>query len=414
MKKEKKISKAMKYAEIAQIFNTLDRYRVFLGEAGERRVLKCDHETRTYKLAKFSVISDEIYMLALQHGDDYALIARDADEVTRCWIKLATPIETPKEIAFKNDPEYAMQRLNFDRETGISLADLPYTRSIIDRMNDVDAFCSFIGSLWYDESHRHQFIWFYGPGRDGKSTLTAALHEIFGGAAVSVNVPESDGSARFWNTHIENKRIAIFDDAENTKFTSSGKFKALTGDKFMMIEHKGQKPYQVRNNCKFLFVSNNEPSLKTDVADFRRMIICKISPPVSPWKEMGAEFEKGVKAEAGGFFNYCLDSYELFCMPDHKEIPVSDEQPAMQQAAADSTESDFQEVLDLNFKVGGSYYVEASILNSVLRRNKVHPKKWREWAAKRHGLRTEKRCKVNDKNCYLGLGYVQGLEAMST
>jgi hypothetical protein len=385
MKSVNKVTKGMKHREIAQWIQQEAKYAVYLGPDGHKRIIQMDLEKLTCKTISHEVLADDVWHIAEKIGDDFVLTGREADEVVQTWKKFSEPVTTPKQIAFSDYDDIAFHRLSFNRKRGVTLDDIPYTKSILDRTNDIDALCAFIGSLWHDDSHRHQFVWFHGPGGDGKSTLTAALHEIFGEAAVSVNVPESDGSARFWNTHIENKRIAIFDDAENTKFTSSGKFKALTGDKFMMIEHKGQKPYQVRNNCKFLFVSNNAPSLKTDIADFRRMIICEITPPVSPWKEMGSEFERGVRAESGDFFNYCLDTYERLC-PDHDRIPVSEDQVQIQQEAADATEADFQCLLETQFRLSPSGKCAATKFTEKCRVFRLKPKDVADWLKKRHGL----------------------------
>lgn len=402
MKSGKKVSRAIKYAELASIFDARGKYKVYKDSEGARRILKRDDETRTYSHSKIALIADEIYMLALEHGDEYTITSTDSEEVGKCWVKLSEPIAAPREIGFFSDEDYVFHRLKFDRKEDVTLDDLPFTKSILDRMNDAEAFCAFIGSLWHDESYRHQFIWFYGPGKDGKSTLTAALHEIFGTGATSVNVPDDQSSARFWNTNIENKRIAIFDDAENTKFTSSGKFKALTGDEFMVVEHKGKLPYKVKNNCKFIFVSNNEPSIKTDVADFRRMIICEITPPVSPWREMGREFVSGVKRESGAFFNYCLNIYAELC-PEHDEIPVSDTQQELQQEAADTTEAVFQCLLDSQFRLSSSGQCLATKVTEKCSSSKVQHKDFVGWLKKRHGLEMKRVHGRDGGNYYKGI-----------
>jgi hypothetical protein len=108
-------------------------------------------------------------------------------------------------------------------------------------------------------------------------------------------------------------------DCGNFKFPSAGLFKTLTGGDPITIEKKGQQAYTALLNCKFLFTSNELPSLSSEKSDKRRAIFCRMAD--GDRVVWSADFEDRLWAEGGAFLWHCLERYRALC-PNHGPIPV--------------------------------------------------------------------------------------------
>jgi phage/plasmid-associated DNA primase len=252
-------------------------------------------------------------------------------------------------------------------------------------MNDYEAFCAWIGSLFHEDGYRHQYIWLHGPGGDGKSTITNAFLEAFAGSAVTVRIPDHH-TRRFFNSTIVGKRLAIFSDAESDDFTTSGHFKELTGDDFILVEEKYKAPYQAKNNCKFLFISNESPTVRNRESDRRRCIPISIDPPHGDLANMGPRFTKLVQSETPLFINFCLDMYETYMRDGVKPITLNEAAQEALQNHADDTDSLYEEIFHEHFRVEPSSMVRCSDLNARVRSCKANTKKFREWVEVRLGI----------------------------
>jgi len=382
--KPQKISKVKRHEHIIRIMAKEKKYSCFLDPECQRVpvVLK---EDRTVSITNYRVMSDEAYNIGMSEGDEYKVLGREAEEVAIGFIRAIEPIPAPVDVVFKSDERLAFSRLAFDRKEFIAIEDMPWTASILKRMNDYQAFCAWIGSLFHEDGYRHQYVWLHGPGGDGKSTITSAILEAFAGSAVPVRIPDHH-TRRFFNASIVGKRVAIFGDAESSDFTTSGHFKEITGDDYILVEEKYKSPYQAKNNCKFLFISNEAPTVRNRESDRRRCIPISIDPPHGDLANMGPKFTELVRAEAPLFINYCLDTYDTYMDYGVKPITLNEAAQEALQNHADDTDSLYEEIFNEHFRIEPSSRVRCSDLNARVRSCKASTKKFREWVEVRLGI----------------------------
>lgn len=140
------------------------------------------------------------------------------------------------------------------------------------RVTNFDALLAWIWSLFEKDSDISQYLYLYGNGNDGKSVLASVLGKLLGSAYLTAT--QLDIENRFFLPNILGKRVCYISEA-SPKFPMSGRFKALTGERAILCEIKGQQHFQSTHNCKFLFASNNKLDLSHSRADQRRVIYCE-------------------------------------------------------------------------------------------------------------------------------------------
>lgn len=382
--KPQKISKIKKHYYLIRKMASSRKFGCYI-DPNLNRVPILIKEDRTVSPTNLKVIADEALAVGLGEGEDYHVFGKEAEDVAIGFLRAIEPIPAPVDVVFKSDDRLAFSRLAFDRKEFIAIEDMPWTATILNRMNDYQAFCAWIGSLFHEDGYRHQYVWLHGPGGDGKSTITNAILEAFAGSAVTVRIPDHH-TRRFFNASIVGKRLAIFSDAESSDFTTSGHFKELTGDDYILVEEKYKSPYQAKNNCKFLFISNEAPTVRNRESDRRRCIPISIDPPHGDLANMGPKFTELVRAEAPLFINFCLDMYDSYMDFGIKPITLNEAAQEALQNHADDTDSLYEEIFNEHFRIEPSARVRCSDLNARVRSCKANTKKFREWVEVRLGI----------------------------
>jgi hypothetical protein len=150
-------------------------------------------------------------------------------------------------------------------------------QEILDRVDDPESvrpLSLWIGSLMDPNSDRSQYLFLYGEGGNGKSSLALMLATVLGRAAISLRA--STFTSKFGKAPCANRRLVIFDDTKNASFMASGDFREATGSDTLAVERKGKDVINMRNDLKFLITSNRLPELDGDHADMRRNIFVKL------------------------------------------------------------------------------------------------------------------------------------------
>lgn len=225
--------------------------------------------------------------------------------------------EEPATVAFKGTTCPTFHRLEFDPEPG----ECPNFNSIIDNINNGEALCAFIWSLFEPQSYKQQAVWWYGLGMDGKGTISQMLEWMLGTACLATSSDDYKSNKSFFFESLVGKRIVIFSDENNRKLFMSGWFKRLSGDDSVLINPKGEKPYNARLNLKLMVHSNHEPDFDNTNAHLRRVIYC--SPKGSNNRSVDPKFADKIKAELPQILFKCREYYNKLVI-NHGPIQSDD------------------------------------------------------------------------------------------
>lgn len=115
-------------------------------------------------------------------------------------------------------------------------------------------------TLWpgYDD---HVFAYFVGEGRNGKSTLLHLVQELVGRANYSAISLAQLGGNRFAPANLEGMLVNVSEESggNDLSLEELNIIKDLSAGGEMQVEHKGQKPFMLRNRAKLIFSANKTP-----------------------------------------------------------------------------------------------------------------------------------------------------------
>ncbi len=169
----------------------------------------------------------------------------------------------------------------------------------LSRMNNRLGFMAFMGAIIDPSANPQQYLWLYGAGNDGKSTVLSVLQSLFGSAALTTDWPDNPNN--FFTSRMEGKRLMLLDDQEHDRIVRSGLFKTVTGSKSILIEHKGQAPYLIDNRILVVAASNHRPRIKAESHDTRRLVLCEIK----SHSDSIANYEAQLLLYGDQFFSVC-------------------------------------------------------------------------------------------------------------
>lgn len=249
------------------------------------------------------------------------LTERKAKEVFAYWRGTTSPVGKIPFTRWKSEPGITWSRLPWDLTPDHDEKLIPtwgHLLAKIDSTSARESLMAWIGSLFFEQSYRQQYVWIYGGGGNGKGAIARFLYRIFGAKGSQFLSTVDKQPNQFWTGRLVGKRLVAIPDCENYHFPSSGLFKTLSGDDPILVEPKGKDAYTTTFNCKFLFTSNQLPALSSEKADMRRPIFVRIE----GGPEWGEGFEERLWAEGGAFLWHCVEKYRQYC-PTHGPIPVN-------------------------------------------------------------------------------------------
>lgn len=249
----------------------------------------------------------------------YAFTEKQARDCVKYWIASTPPIEMPKYLGQKDEEGLCFQRLNFN------YGDTPNETTVLDelmsRCSNNIALKQYIGSLTVENSSRFQYLWIYGSGGEGKGSLGRGLMNIFGDGSVTMAVPKTDSQKQFLTFSLLGKRLCIFPECSNYQFPQDPLFKQLTGGDYVWFEAKGKMGHSGKINCKFIFLSNDQPGVHGTDANMRRMIYSEIEKPTI--KYSASVYDALIAAEMPSFIIKCRQEYLEAC-PQGEDIQIND------------------------------------------------------------------------------------------
>lgn len=243
-------------------------------------------------------------------GPSCKLSANEAKEILSLFKIKVPKIKTVEPIGFKtsdNMPNYTFQRLDFEwpMKEGKDCEDCGDTfRNFLGNMSNPDAFSAYLGSLFISSSDRQQYLWLYGSGNNGKSSIMRFLSRLFGPSA-HTDSPEMLLKTKHGTAALLGKRLCCFPDTNNHKFMMSGAFKMLTGGDNVRIEQKFKGVFSTALTVKFIVSSNEMPQISAMECDLRRIIFCKLGRPA----QFDPKFESKLWDDREKIVGYCIDKY---------------------------------------------------------------------------------------------------------
>lgn len=263
------------------------------------------------------------------------------------------------DFEFKSEGGLTFCRLPFD--PAAEVVETPTWDILLSNFSNTDALKAWVGSLFMRDSDRSQYLWLYGSGGNGKSTMARVLGEVLERFVVFVNAPEGESARKHFSSQLKHKRLAVFDDfkfcSRADNFLRSGLFKSITGGTKVQIERKYENPFDTKINCKFLFTSNVKPSLSGDMADQRRIIYCEAQDLMQA-RAHDPSFYKKLKREVYDFISNCILKYHEFC-PQGGPIPVDAD---IGKGLADEAYDNEQAFFDTSFVFDSEQCVVSSSL----------------------------------------------------
>lgn len=289
-------------------------FHVIEDHKGERDILKELPGNIVSYVAKTSLLS------AIQHYCKHSELIgpqtpATVEHVVKMWMRITDPIKQPAYIVDKSYEGLAFARLPFDTTTYATLTSC--FENILKRCDKPNELCAFIGSLFFPEADKQQYLFMYGEGSDSKGTILRFLRQLMP-AAVQSTQPPDKGGGRFWNSLLMGKRLIIMPDCEDMSFFGNGRFKSITGGDAVLIEDKGKPGFTDTLDCKFIVASNKKPDITGDISDVRRLIYVEFE--TVPPAEVKKDFELVLLKHAQEIISYCKMKYLELC-PEHKAIP---------------------------------------------------------------------------------------------
>lgn len=264
--------------------------------------------------------------------------------------------EYPHALLFKDDKRIAFHKFSYkieelasvDAATELIEKKAPIFMEFLTRCSNWPAVTAFIGSLLDPDSDRSQYLWLYGDGENGKSTLVRFLMATLGGTKVCTKVMPPTKDDKFWLADIVTKRLAVIDDCNEYTFVSKSLFKSVTGDKISKVYRKFKAGSDEPINAKFIITSNDKPEVKRTRAEIRRCLYQEIAPlPVGT--SVDGSIHLKMVAEAEYIYTACYTHYL-----ESRKIGQYIWQPKEHiEALIDSHEEDMQSFFDKYFVYTG-------------------------------------------------------------
>jgi hypothetical protein len=315
--------------------------------------------------------------------DDYQLTEGGARECMRYWFFSTATIEEPAMVHWQGEHGLCFRRLPWERR--VDPFACPTWDKFLERLSNRQAFMDWLGSLFMPDSYMQQYVWISGMGEDGKGVINRFLSKVFYGAYYSSQPPSRDD--KFWTHAIMGKRLVVFPDCNNKGFVTSGLFKSLTGGDPITVEPKFRQPFTYTPKAKYLFFSNERPSISSERADTRRLILCGFDPNAS--KIDSDDFEGDLWREGGVFLTNAIHGYAGRYMG--RQVPIAvDPEPVRDLIA--SNEETLQVFFDEFFVMDKAGRVAPADMQAKLRVRFPHRSQHSEFISwlERHEIRKVK------------------------
>jgi putative DNA primase/helicase len=189
----------------------------------------------------------------------------------------------------------------------------------------------------------HKMMWFYGIGRNGKTTFIHTLNDLFGSENVSgLGLEEFDGYHRFSMALLHGKTINVSSEPNVKSALQTSLLKKATGDDWIDAEIKcKQTRIKFKNSAKLFILGNRYPRVNDDsLAFWDRVIIVQ-------WPNIftGADVIPGIEKtwttspeEMSGILNWMIEGLHRLSQNNVFTVSKSQKETITEfQKASDTT-----------------------------------------------------------------------------
>lgn len=214
-------------------------------------------------------------------------------------------------------------------------ATCPKFRQFLDEIFEGDAklrdfVVGWLGYCLTGEVSEQKLAFFYGTGKNGKSTLVEIFREIAGyyarGAPRGIFAPSGPaGSGDDYNiAALKSARAAFAGETDEGKALPEGLIKTLTGDDKLTARLPYGKPFDFSPTHKLTLSSNHKPRIKgTDHGIWRRILLIPFTYRVPPDRQDKKLKERLLAEERDGIFTMMVDAAVKFYADGGLTVPKS-------------------------------------------------------------------------------------------
>ncbi len=149
-----------------------------------------------------------------------------------------------------------------------------------------------------------------GEGENGKSTLLNVLRAMLGEENVATPSLQDLLNDRFAKAQLYGKLANIHADLPDTKLSSTGTFKMLTGQDLIYAQQKHRDPFTFQNYAKLFYSANALPFTRDKTRAFwRRWIVIKFPRSFGP-NEADPHLLEKLTQELPGILNWALEGLD--------------------------------------------------------------------------------------------------------
>lgn len=303
----------------------------------------------------------------------YGLTVQNAEQAFRVWKATANILDEKSvaDVLFADDSGLCWQRLPWSRLMdwpGDTPSPTPVWDEILGRMSDPEIFLAYIGSMFWPQADRQQYLWITGEGGDGKGSITRALARLFGPVFATLYEPSRDD--RFWNYQLIGKRCVVMAESNRTTFVMSAKFKSLTGGDHITIEPKGKDTFSVMPRAKFIVTSNNEPTAARGAANDRRMLLIHLEPLKANCVRLNdTQYGEMLWDEMPYLVMRAHIAYDRLC-PNHGAIVNTEKMKEYQELARSEHEMPYETLFEKYFILDKEDKIKGTDLGKIMAENK--------------------------------------------
>lgn len=150
-------------------------------------------------------------------------------------------------------------------------SDCPNFRHFIEDVaypQDRELLQEFFGFCLHPQYFLRAFVILVGEGSNGKTVFMNVLEKFLGKDNISSVSMQEFAFDRFAKADLYGKKANICDDLPSNKVTSTGVLKMLTGESPISAQYKHRNRFNFTNKAKFIFATNEPPSVKDTTPAF--------------------------------------------------------------------------------------------------------------------------------------------------